>query len=217
MRLYIFGAGATGKEIVELVKRVNRANDKPVWNEVFFIDDVVEGREGYGISIIRSSELPHDTSEFEMIIALGEPKYREIIYHQFKEKGVCFATIIDPSCNIAETTKIGEGTIVLPFTFISAYTEIGKNCLIEIGTIIGHEIIVGNHSVVSTMAVLGGKSTYGNNVFIGMNATVKEKISVGNKVIIAMSAAVFNDIDDGMIVVGNPARVSRKNVDEKVF
>ena len=50
-----------------------------------------------------------------------------------------------------------------------------------------------------------------------MGALILEKVSVGSESIVGMGSVVYRDIPDGVIALGNPARVARKNEDKKVF
>jgi acetyltransferase-like isoleucine patch superfamily enzyme len=50
----------------------------------------------------------------------------------------------------------------------------------------------------------------GNNVWIAANAIVLPGVSVGDDVVIAAGAVVTKDVESGVIVAGNPARVIRR-------
>jgi acetyltransferase-like isoleucine patch superfamily enzyme len=50
----------------------------------------------------------------------------------------------------------------------------------------------------------------GNNVWIAANVTVLPGVSVGDDVVIAAGAVVTKDVESGVIVAGNPARVVRR-------
>ena len=56
----------------------------------------------------------------------------------------------------------------------------------------------------------GGRPTIGNNVSIYTGATVFGGITIGNNVTIGAGAVVFDDVPDNATVVGNPARIIRK-------
>lgn len=56
----------------------------------------------------------------------------------------------------------------------------------------------------------GGRPTIGNDVKIYTGATVFGGIHIGNHVTIGAGAVVFQDVPDGAIVVGNPARIIQK-------
>jgi acetyltransferase-like isoleucine patch superfamily enzyme len=67
------------------------------------------------------------------------------------------------------------------------------------------------------MVNLGGECIVGDNSYIGMGALIKEGIKIGSNTIVGMGSVVYSDIPDGVIALGNPARVARPNLDQKVF
>ena len=56
-----------------------------------------------------------------------------------------------------------------------------------------------------------GSPTIGDNVSIMANALVFGGIKIGNNVTIGAGSVVTKDVPDNCVVVGNPARIIRKN------
>ena len=52
-----------------------------------------------------------------------------------------------------------------------------------------------------------GRVTIGSNVFIGAESVVLPGVTIGNNVVIGAGSIVTHDIPDGMVAMGNPARV----------
>lgn len=82
--------------------------------------------------------------------------------------------------------------------------EIGNNVTMSIRvTLMAHDA--------STKKITGytkiGKIKIGDNVFIGANATVLPNVIIGNNAIIGANSVVTKDVPEGVVVVGNPARV----------
>ena len=92
-----------------------------------------------------------------------------------------------------------------------------EDYLLQFNTTIGHDIVVGPHSVVSSGVTLGGAVAIGALTFVGMGSSIRERVTVGTQSIVGFGSVVYKDIPDGMIVLGNPARVARRNEDKKVF
>lgn len=215
MNLFIYGAGSTGQEILDIVNNIQQ--EKKRWDAVFFVDDVTQEQKVRDTLVFKFQEMLQSKKSYECIIAIGEPAYREYLYNKIKQHDVALATIIDPRSNISNSARIGAGCIVGPSTFISCNTVLKENIFVEINCIIGHNIFIDNHSVISSCSVIGGGSHIGKSTFIGMNSSIKEKIKIGSNTIIGMASAVFQDVGDGLISTGNPSRVSRKNENRKVF
>lgn len=52
-----------------------------------------------------------------------------------------------------------------------------------------------------------GRVTIGSNVFIGAESVVLPGVTIGNNVVIGAGSVVTHDVTDGMVAIGNPARV----------
>lgn len=83
--------------------------------------------------------------------------------------------------------------------------------LIEIGdnvTLAPRSIVLAHDA--STKMWLGktkiGKVKIGNNVFVGANAVILPNVNIGNDVVIGAGSVVANDIPDGVIAAGVPAK-----------
>ena len=50
-----------------------------------------------------------------------------------------------------------------------------------------------------------------------MGALVKQGVSIGESSVVGMGSVVYNDVPEGMIALGNPARVVRRNEHKKIF
>jgi len=94
---------------------------------------------------------------------------------------------------VLSPTIIGEGSVIDNLVHIAHNVQIGKNCLVVAGT------------------VIGGSCVIGDGTFIGMNASIKNKIKVGSNCIIGAGAVVLKDVEDNSVMVGNPAKLLRKN------
>lgn len=214
MKLLIYGSGGLGKEVSDLALRINDV--KQQWSEISFIDDFREERELNGIRVYKFDEIRH-LNDVECIVAVGEPNSREKLYNLLKDNHLKLGKLIDPSVIISKNSIIEEGCIINPFVLIANGSHIGSNTLIQSHVNIGHDIIIGKHSVISAGVYPGGGDAIGDRVYIGMGAIIKENLTIGNDSIVGMGSCVFTDIPSGVIVLGNPARVMRKNENGNIF
>lgn len=217
MLLGIYGSGGLGREVLELAKQINAVSLK--WDEIVFIDDYSNETLKNGINLlpfsaIKSMYLP---SRIEIVIAIGEPQNRKLVYDEVAQAGCKFATLVHPSVFVPDTTNIGAGCIIGSLCFISCDVSIGSNSYIMPLSSVGHDCALGNHVCVSSKASFGGACQILEGAYIGLGATIKEQIKVGSWSIVGMGSVVYQDIPDSMIALGNPARISRKNEGKKVF
>jgi sugar O-acyltransferase (sialic acid O-acetyltransferase NeuD family) len=151
------------------------------------------------------------------VIANGEPVVREKLYNRLELVGAKFAKVLDLNSVVSPTAKILHGVIVAPFCSISSDALLSENSSINTMSIIGHDVIVGRHAVISSMVNLGGGCVVGDSSYVGMGALVKEGLRIGANSIIGMGSVVYDNIPEGVIALGNPARVVRRNEDQAVF
>jgi sugar O-acyltransferase (sialic acid O-acetyltransferase NeuD family) len=219
MKLFIYGAGGLGREIVDLAKRINR--DERRWDEIGFIVDVgfIKERLVYDCAVFSFEETceRQQSEETECIVAIGEPIARQELYDKCKEAGFRMAKLIAPSATISESAIIGEGVIVLHNAFLGAQCQIGDNALLQPMCVLGHDCVIGANSDIGAHVGIGGNSLVESNTYVGRGAVIRARVKIGSNSIISMGAVVYNDIPDGMIVLGNPARPMRRNEDMQVF
>lgn len=217
MILYIYCSGGFGKEIMDVARRKNLISQQ--WTEIKYIDDVSKEKTKYDAEVLRLIDLINevDINDAEFIIANGEPVVRKNIYEKLIQNNFKLGKLVDDSTIVAETANIADGVIVTPMCSISSDAKLSKNSCINTMSIIGHDVVIGGNTVISSMVNMGGACTVGDNSYIGMGALVKEGIKIGSNSIIGMGSIVYNDVPDDVIALGNPARVVKKNTDQKVF
>jgi UDP-3-O-[3-hydroxymyristoyl] glucosamine N-acyltransferase len=105
---------------------------------------------------------------------------------------------VSSNCSIARgslsDTIIGDGTKLGALVHIAHNVEIGINCTLYDGTIVG------------------GSTKIGDYCLSGFNCTIKHKLTIGTNVIIQNGASVIDNLPDGDIVEGVPARSIKQKV-----
>jgi sugar O-acyltransferase (sialic acid O-acetyltransferase NeuD family) len=215
MNLALYGAGGLGREIYEIAQRRNMVSN--YWGRIIFVDDFAVEGDYYNTKRVRFETLQKVKTDYEVIVAVGEPSARKALFEKLSSAEIKLATLIDPTAIISPSANIGAGVVVCEFSTIHSGVVLGSNSLVQPFCDIGHDINVGKHTVLSPYCVPGGYTIIGEEVFIGMKVAIMEKLHIGNNAIIGMGAAVFRDVPDGATVVGNPARITRGNDEHKVF
>jgi sugar O-acyltransferase (sialic acid O-acetyltransferase NeuD family) len=219
LNLYIYCAGGFGKEVFDIAISQNFQSKK--WNNIFFIDDILEEKKKYGTEVFRFDDLINNklinNNEFRVVIANGEPFVRAKILDKLKNSNLSLDNVIHPSSVVSNTSQLCIGSIVAPLCSIQSDSIIGSNSCINTMSIVGHDVEIGENTVISSMVNLGGGCIIGESSYVGMGALIKEGIKIGANSIIGMGSVVYNDVPNGMIALGNPARVIRENTDKKVF
>jgi len=102
---------------------------------------------------------------------------------------------------IPHKTRIGGGLRI----------EHGFGIVINDHAVIGRNLLIRNGVTIGTKIDYGPSPVIGDNVWIGSNSLILGGIHIGNNVIIGAGSVVIDDVPDNVIIVGNPARIVRKN------
>lgn len=217
MQLFIYGASGAGIEVYDLANRINRLTSK--YSKIILIDDFKEETMYYGTERIHFSSCPKymKNEPAEFVIAVGEPSARKILAERISANGYTFATLVDNTAIVSETAKLAPGCIIGAGAIVSSNVQLEENCMVWYHTIIGHDAHVKRDTIICPKATVGGKSTVGEQCFLGLNSSMKEGVNLGDRVIVGMGSMVFKDVEDGNTVIGNPARITKGNIEHKVF
>lgn len=211
MYLFIYGNGGLGKEIYDIVSRVNTKSK--IYNKVFFINDF----QFDNISIFSFDEIIKrgwHLKGYEIIIAVGEVSQRVRLLSLIKKHNFKLTTIIDPSAIVSPYAILEKGCVICPFVLIGPNSKIGENSVVNVQSIIGHDIQIGNNTIVSSMVNIGGNTIVGDECYLGMSSVVKEKRTLGNKCVLSMGSVLHIDLPEKVLAIGNPARIIRKVEDD---
>lgn len=196
MKKAIIGAGGFGREIYWSLDLMERINSK------FFVDDEYyqEGNE----EILPISEF--DPEEYEVIVAVADPKLRKCIVESLPIETKYF-THIHPSVQIhAPDVEIGEGSIICAGTIITTNVKIGKHAHLNLLTTIGHDCEIGDYFTTAPGAKISGNCKIYDCVYVGTNASIKQKLSVESFTTIGSNAAVVKDIEEPGVYAGVPVK-----------
>lgn len=213
MVLGIYGSGGAGREVKEIAVELNQ------WEEVVFIDDAVDADVFKGIrrmSFYRFQE-EFSAETAEVVIALGEPKTKILLYHRVKDGGFKFGNVIHHSAWVSPTATLGKGVVLRAGVVINADAVIEDNVTVMEQSCIGHDVILRKHCQISGYVIVGGGSEIGEGTYIGLSVPVKDHIRVGSNAIVGMGSVVVREIPDNVIAMGNPARAMKVCDDSKVF
>lgn len=142
--------------------------------------------------------------------SIGDNYVRERVYKFLTEHEAKAANAIHPDTSISAKAELGEAVLIAAGVRVNALATIGNGVIINTSAVIDHESALGNFVHIAPGAVITGQVTIGDRTFIGANAVVRNNIKIGSDVIIGAGAVVVEDIPDGGIYVGNPAKIMNK-------
>lgn len=139
-----------------------------------------------------------------LIYLMIEVKYfRNIFYMRINKKPFLIRLFFPEDSNFRICKRnIGPGMYAAhPFSTILNAKSIGKNFSFRQCTTLGNKED-GRNDLVPVI---------GDNVTLGSHVCIIGDITIGNNVIVGAGSVVVKSVPDNVVVVGNPARVIRKN------
>lgn len=199
--LIIMGTGVHAAEMAGIIERINRA--RPTWKFLGHIaPKPTDAREFAGHPILGDIEtLEHypiaaivPDNEFPRNIPLPADR---------------LVTLIDPSCYVHSTARIGGGCVLYPFCFIGYNAVIGQRIFMLSGCCINHDDVIADQTVLASGVTLAGAVKVEEAVYLGQGCSVRQHLSIGRNSMVGMGAVVVKDVPPNCIMVGNPARKLR--------
>jgi len=209
-RIVIYGASGHARVVADVLM------SDGIYEIAGFIDDVHPERHGTtfcGATVLGGREqipLVYADGIRNSIVAVGDCTARLRLSARMRGDGFNLITAIHPKAVIARDVSIGNGTVVAGGAVINPGVQIDESVIINTSASIDHECRIEAGAHISPGARLAGRVSVGRGTWIGIGATIIDRVRIGAGVIIGAGAVVVNDIPDGVLAYGVPARVVRQ-------
>jgi sugar O-acyltransferase (sialic acid O-acetyltransferase NeuD family) len=147
----------------------------------------------------------NELSQYDFFVCVGNNLLRRKITKELTSIGSP-VTALHKSAIISRNIQCGEGVMFGPRVIVNSLSDIGYGVILNSGCIVEHECKVGNFSHIAPGAILCGNVEVGENTFIGAGTVVKPGVKIGKNVITGAGSVVLDNIPDGNVYVGNPAK-----------
>ncbi len=202
-KIIIIGGGGHSKVIQNIIRR-----DYKEYEIIGYVD---QQNKNLNIPYLgkENAVFNFDNKNFKLVIGIGQIdegiKRKELI-KTFLEKGYNFLTIVSKKAIIADSSIIGEGTVVFDNVVVNVDCKIGDFCILNTGCIVEHDCYIGNFVHLSPGVVLSGGVKIGDNCFLGSGSVVKHYTTICDNVIIGAGSVVVKNITEKGTFVGIPAK-----------
>ena len=131
---------------------------------------------------------------------------------------------IEPGAIIRDRVSIGKSAVVMMGAVINIGAVIGEGTMIDMNCVVGGRARIGARCHIGAGAVVAGviepasatPVVIGDDVLVGANAVILEGVQVGARSVVAAGAIVTQDVPEGVVVAGSPAKII-KSVDGKTI
>lgn len=125
---------------------------------------------------------------------------------------------IEPGAFIREHAVIEDGAVIMMGATINIGAVVGEGTMVDMNATLGGRATTGKNVHVGAGSVLAGvieppsasPVIIEDDVLIGANAVILEGVRVGKGAIVAAGAIVTEDVPEGAVVAGTPARVIKQ-------
>lgn len=129
---------------------------------------------------------------------------------------------IEPGAIIRDMVTIDDNAVIMMGAVINIGAHIGEGAMVDMNAVVGARGVLGKRVHLGAGAVVAGvleppSSTpciIEDDVLIGANAVILEGVRIGKGSVVAAGSVVIEDVPQGVVVAGTPARII-KVVDDK--
>ncbi len=204
----IFGVGGFGREVLALIKDINRL--VPTWNIIGFFDDGYE--KGVMVNGYPNLGQTADLNKWEtplcLAVSIGSPVIKKKILDKITNPLVDYPTLIHPTVWIGDRdfVEIGKGCIVCAGNMITTNIKIEDFVILNLECTVGHDTIIKKYAAFMPSVNISGEVTVGEGVYVGTGAKIINQLEIGDYTIVGAGAVVSKTLPSHCTAVGIPAK-----------
>ena len=198
----VVGAGGHAKVCIESLRSMGKQVD-------YCVGDASVHRSCVGVPILDGDEnlarLRNEGYE-EAFVAIGSNRLRGRLAALVTGLGYRLVNAIHAGATVSQTVRLSDGIAIMAGAVINADACIGTLAIINTGATVDHDCQIGRAVHIAPQCGLAGNVTVGEESFVGIGARVIPEIVIGKAVTVGAGAVVIRNVEDGITLVGVPAR-----------
>lgn len=212
----IYGASGCGRSLMP----VARAQLKRLGNsaEIIFIDDslvaetIINSHRAMNYTAFKA----HPATQKQVLIAIANSQVREKISKQLEQDAIELWSVQADNVVLMDEVEIATGAALSPFVSITSNIKIGKCFHANLYSYVEHDCVIGDFVTFAPGVQCNGNIHIHDHAYIGAGAVIKQgtpdqPLIIGRGAVVGMGAVVTKSVPAGVTVVGNPARLLKKN------
>lgn len=208
-KILVWGAGGHAVSAVDVLELCG-------FEVVGFIDDLnadAKGRSVLGGRVLGGREEIDSVRRSgvdQLYVAFGNNAKRVEACAFAADRGFRLPNLVHPRAIVSPRAALGRGIFLDAGVIVAAEARIGDFVVIFSGTTVSHESVLGRGALLSAGVHLGGATHVGEESFLGIGSITRDKIRIGRSVVVGAGSVVVDDVPDGVLVYGVPAKIVKR-------
>lgn len=184
-KIAIIGSGGLGREVLGIIQSINRKVQ--TWDFIGFFDDNLSDELINGYPVLdKIAALNSLVEEIYVVIAIGNPRIKELIRNKITSSKVKFPTLIHPSVAIytEENVKLGQGVVIAANSVLTVNISIADFVYINAASVIAHDTEIGKYSMIMPTVSISAGVKIGEKVYIGNGVKMDYSVVIEDNTII---------------------------------
>lgn len=202
--MFLFGASGHCKVIIDIIQKSKLDVIECVFDDNPIIDNI------FNIPVLKLEE-PDFFFDKSLIISIGNNKIRQKLANKISAN---YQFAIHPNSIISSNVTIQEGSVVMAGVILNPNVKVGRHCIVNSGAVVEHDCTLNDFVHISPNAALAGNVIIGEGTHVGIGAVVIQGVKIGKWATIGAGAVILNDVPDYAVIVGNPGKIIKYNLNE---
>ena len=117
-----------------------------------------------------------------------------------------YAKVIHKCARISPLANLGHNVLIMAGVVITSNAVVGSHTCLLPNTVIHHDVKIADWNLIGCGVIVAGGTVIEENCYIGSGTTIKNGLRIGAGSLIGLGSNVVKNVEEGLIVAGNPAR-----------
>ncbi|MBL7996099.1 hypothetical protein JNM05_12070 [bacterium] len=170
MNVYVLGGGSLARLIVDIIESLEEFNIAG-----FFDDGYPDSKDVLGYSILGKLADIDVKETTNLVIGIGDPKHRKLIFEEKSAQGFQFPTMIHKSVIRSKYCSIENGVIIGPNSSVLSGSIVKKGSCVLSHVNINQDAVINPFCLIGAGSVIGNNAVLGEGCHIGLASHIKLK------------------------------------------
>ncbi len=211
-RIVLIGAGGNSLEALDAICAGQEAGLPVSCAGILDDNPDLAGGSILGVPILGRVEEARTMEGVRFVLGIGSVGNYHERHRHIKRLGLAderFVSVIHPSAVVSPHAAIGNGCLILQNVVVCSSASIARHVIVLPNTTVNHNCVVEEYSCLGANVCVSGNVVIERSTYIGSGSSILSNVRIGSGALVGLGAVVIRDVEPGMVVAGNPAKVLR--------